>query len=461
MPSSYTANFHLKRLGPTEKLSDESYKYSTADRDLIDLLLQIGASTHKHNGAAASSSAPTAPTLTLHTTGGTIPAGRRVFYKVALVDPNGIESVASDEVYQDTPAAVDAPGAPALELVASGGVLLPGNYYYVLTAYTPTSSQETTPGVTQFVHVPDGTTNEIVIHFPAPPAGAAGYNIYRQKPGNSGLLYLASVPISGTTTPDPYTDDWSVAEDCDRRPPNVNSTDASNSIDVGFVDTLPDGYTWRVYRTYAPNNYTNSLLHWVVEETFEGSGIIVTTWIDVGGGTATGQPQSQSVVPNSPSKVSLTDMAEAQGRLPLAGLKYFPQVVTFGMTGLVAVTEGKVAWICEYPRAKIIGVRASLGKGYAPASTAVIVDVNVGVGLNPSSYDSIYSGTGAQPQIAVGDQMGDIAVPDVTTDLTLGDSLTIDIDQAGGGATPTDYDLMVNVMLLVQFDNVVSDGSWS
>jgi hypothetical protein len=203
------------------------------------------------------------------------------------------------------------------------------------------------------------------------------------------------------------------------------------------------------------------VLHLVVEETFEGSGIITPTWTDVGGGTSTGQPQATSVVPDSPDPINLTGMAEVQGRLPLAGVNRFPQVVTFAMTGALAVTEGKVAWVCEYPRATVVGVRAGLGKGYAPASTAVIADVNVGVGLNPSSYVSIFSGTGAQPQIAVGDQMGDIAVPDVTTDLTLGDSLTVDIDQSGGGATPTDYDLMVNIMLLVQFDNDASDEVWS
>lgn len=464
MPGSYTPNFHLKRLGPGEKLSDESYKYTTQDRDLIDLLLQIGASTHHHSGAAASSSAPPAPELRLHTTGGTIPAGQRVFYKIALVDPNGIETVASPERYIDTAPAVIPPGAPALELVGTGGILMPGNYYYVLTAYFPTNTQETTPGVTQFVHIAAGTTNEIVLHFPSPPVGAAGYNIYRQKPGNSGLLYLASVAITGGVTPGNYVDDGSVTEDCDRRPPNANGTESSNSIDVqlvGATPAVPAGFTWKIYRTYAPNNYQNSVLHHVVEETFTGSGIITPIWVDTGGGTTTGQPQDSSVVPASPSKISLTSMAEAEGRLPLAGVQDFPQVVSFAMTGVLAVTDGKVAWICEYPRATIVGVRIGLGKGYTPAATPVIADVNVGVGLNPGSYASIFSGSGVQPRIAVGDQMGAIAVPDVTTNLTLGDSLTVDIDQAGGGATPTDYDLMVNIMLLVQFDNAVSNGSWS
>jgi len=315
-----TPNFHLKKLGQGEHMSDEGYKFSDADRDTIDRLLALGA-THHHTGASPSSYADGlgAPTLTAHVAGGSIPAGVRVFYKVALVDPNGFESVAGPESYVDMPAAIAIPAAPALELDDAGGTLLPGNYYYVLSAYDPLNTQETPGGQAAYFPVPSGATNAIILHFPSPPSGATGYNIFRQKPGGSRPVYLDSVTITDGATPDNYVDDGSVTEDGNRRVPTVNSTRSQNSIDVdlpGAVSPLADGWTWRVYRTYAANSYLNSLLRWVVDETSEGSGVITTTTTDIGGGTVVGAPKDTATNPASPDKVDLA--TETTGVLPAA-----------------------------------------------------------------------------------------------------------------------------------------------
>jgi hypothetical protein len=103
-------------------------------------------------------------------------------------------------------------------------------------------------------------------------------------------------------------------------------------------------------------------------------------------------------------------------------------------------------WTCDFTSATIVGVRASLGRGYHPASQPVIVDVKKGSGLSPT-YTSIFSG--AFPEVLVGNQIGAVQTPAVTT-LAKGDSLVCDITQSGGGATPTDGYLTVNVELLVQ-----------
>lgn len=458
-----TLNYGFKKVGPGERLSDGSYQFTDADRDYIDALIHA-LEVHHHTGAAA----PTfgqpldVPDLTLSGSGGSIPAGTRVYYKVSLVDDLGFESASSPEAFIDTASALAAPAAPALELVDTGGILLPGNYYYLLTHYYPANTQETQSGAPTFIVVPSGTTNEIIIHFPLPDPAAAGFNIYRQKPGEAAYHYIDSVVVVGGLTPDDFTDDGTNSnEDPDRRPPSTNQTQASNSIEVALpaaATPLPEGWTWKVYRTYLANDYTDSLLHRVVEETFEGSGIIVTEYTDVGGGMFRGQPSDRAQGRPKPPKVDLEDMADVTGRMPIGGMNAFPFVVTFAIVGQVFVLTGKNAWVCEFPVAHIVGCRAALGLGYLPDALDVIIDVNKGSGLSPT-YTTVYTTQANRPKVLVGDQIGARTVPDVVS-LVEGDSLTVDIDQAGGGAG-TDFDLTVNVVLLVQFDADTSDWSWT
>lgn len=458
-----TLNYGFKKVGPGERLSDDSYQFTDADRDYIDALIHA-LEVHHHTGALA----PTfgqpvgVPGLTLLGSGGTIPAGTRVYYKVSLVDDLGFESASGPEAFVDTASPIGAPAYPALELVVTGGHLLPGNYYYLLTAYYPANTQETQSGPASFIVIPSGTVNEVIIHFPLPPTGAAGYNIYRQGPGEVAYHYIDSVTITGGVTPADYTDTGTnPSANLDRRPPTTNRTQASNSVTVDLpvaATPLPDGWTWKLYRTYVASNYTDSLLHQVVEETFEGSGIITTSYTDVGGGTFRGQPSARSQMRPRPPKLSLANLADVAGRLPLGGLQAFPVVLTFGLVGPVTAQTGKAVWVCEFPRAHIVSARASLGVGATPAAQSVLVDVNKGTGLTPT-YTTVFTTQANRPSIAVAGQIGPSKVPDVQ-DLVQGDSITIDVDQAGGGAG-TDHDLTVNVVLLAQFDAATSDWSWS
>jgi hypothetical protein len=431
-----TSHYGLEKLTAGEKFRDKGYKYTNADRDLIDLLLYIGAEGHTHTGAAAEDVSPLVePSLTLQTTGGTIPAGTRVFYKYTLVDANGLESGPSPEAEIDTPVAINEPGAPALATSTTGGTLLAGNYYYVLSAFVTASTQETQARHPTYITVPPTTnTNTVTLTMPSGPSGATGFNIYRRKPGGSQYLYLDSVLAAQTS----YTDTGAVAEDCNRVLPTRNNTNSLNSVLValpGATPALEAGYSWRVYRTYVSSIYDTSLLEHVIDGE--------VTYEDVGNATTYGEPPGVSLAVGSPSKIDLE--SETTGSLPM-GLTGHPFVVTFSYPGTLTAAVGENVWVCEFPAATIIGCRASLGAGSAPQATAVLVDVNKGTGATPT-YTTIYTTQANRPYIPVGHQRGPRTDPN-TRGLVVGDSLTVDVDQAGGGASPTDENLTVNIYLI-------------
>jgi len=142
--------------------------------------------------------------------------------------------------------------------------------------------------------------------------------------------------------------------------------------------------------------------------------------------------------------VNLTDAEEVQGTLPMGRVSH-PFVTTFFWPGTLQEAIGTMVWVCEYPNARILGCRAALGVGFAPNGQDVLVDVNMGSGQSPTpTFDTIYTTQANRPSIPVGYQIGERTVPDIQ-DLVEGDMLTIDIDQTGEGATPTDQDLTVTV----------------
>lgn len=435
-----TSNYGLQKLGAGDSFATNGYKYTDADREQIDNLLKLGAETHHHTGEAASSYSLTAPTLTLSATGGVLPAGARIWYTYTYVDANGHETGQSVEDYVDTAAPVSNPAAPTLTSIATTGTLIPGNYYYVLSAYTGSSANETQATNPNYITVPAGTnTNKVTLTLPTLPSGATGFNIYRLKPGSSGYFWLAS------TTSGSYVDNGSVTDDCNRVLPTRNTTNATNKVTVALPGAVPADTTWKIYRTTNDGVWSNTFLKWVTEETFDGSGIIAPSYLDVGTATSLGDPPSTSQLVGSPDKLLLTDGSEVQGGLPM-GLTAFPFAETWGFFGTLEITVGTSVWVCPFPAATILFCKAALGRGYAPASTSVICDVNKGTGATPT-YTTIYTTQSNRPSIGVGRQIGAKTYPDVKT-LVEGDSLSVDIDQIGGGATRTDKDLTVTVYMI-------------
>lgn len=435
-----TPHYGLSRIVAGDNLSDDGYKFTEDDRGLIDRLLYLGVEGHRHTGAVAAGVNPiSAATLVASLTGGTIPAGTRVYYKYTHVDANGFETAASPQAFVDTPAPILEPAAAAISYSSTGGVLLPGVYYYALTAYTSVNTQETKGITPAYVTVPVGTsTNKITLSLPSLPAGATGFNIYSKKPGASRYNYLSSVVPSGATT---FIDTGAIVENCNRTVPIRNNTNAANSVTVTHPGAVPVGSTWKLYRTYGTGQFDSSLLHWIVEETFETSGIIKPSYQDVGNATSSGAPPTVSQSVGSPSKINIANGTDITGNLPL-GLIAFPVVYTFFWPGQLAVTTGTMVWTCEHPNMKIIGCRAVLGAGATPAATAVLVDVNRAT-ASGGAFTTIYTTQANRPTVAVAGQRGVRTVPDVTA-LVQGDMVTVDIDQVGGGAG-TDRDLTVQI----------------
>jgi hypothetical protein len=434
--ASLTSHFGFTKLAQGDPFSTNDQAFTTSDIDEMDRLTYVGAIEHRHNGAAVTQPDPTTGlSLTLNNGAGFLPAGTRVTYKYTYVDPNGFETAASSETYIDLPPPIASPATPTLAATIGTGTLPAGNYYYELSAYTGCDTAETIVGAPAFITL--SAIGEIIITFPSLPAGATGFNIYRRDPNAVNYVFL------DTTTASTYTDDGSVTTNVNRTSPNVNSTNSTNEVTAslpGATPSIPAGYTWRLYRTLITGQWTNSLLYTVVEGTF--------SYLDVGAGATAGMPPTTSELIGSPSKVLLTGGAEVQGTLPSAVVATYPMVVSFAFPGPLALATGQSVWVNDFASAHVESVRAVLGRGSRPAAQPVIVNVDHGTGATPT-YSSIFAAmaTPTYPTVPVGLQMSALVYPGTT--LAMGDSLTVDVTQIGGGATPTDHDLIVNIVLLV------------
>lgn len=458
--AALTTHFALQKLLAGEPWSTNGQKFTWSDRDLIDALLYLAAEGHHHSGVSTVQADPaTPPSLALVTTAGALPPGSRVWFKYTWVNGSGLESAPSPEAYIDTPAPVAAPGAPTLAADAVAGTLEPGGYYYALSAYTDVTTAETT--APNIISITVTAIGEIVLTLPTLPSGATGFNVYRRKPGESGFFHLASIDMSGGSPPIDWTDDGTGSEDCNRGIPNVNTTRSTNSVTV-TIPAPPAGFTWRLYRTLTNASWDGTLLHWVVEETTGGSGIITPTYDDVGGPVLGSSFPVASQFVGSPPKVDLHNAADVTGALPPGRVSAYPVVVTFGFTGPVEAMDGKAVWVNEFPQARIMRVRAQLGRGSSPQAQSVIADVKKGSGRNPV-YTSVFSSDPSfRPTVGVGNQIGDVtAVFDAPSGtLGEGDSLVVDIIRSGGGANPTDHDLTVTVYLMVASTAMDADTSF-
>lgn len=468
--SRSTTRFSLQVIEPGDNPYLNAHKFFAADRDLIDTLLWLALSGHVHDGASGAADTPaTAPDLTLETTGGQIAAGARLWYGFTLVnDLTGIETALSPAGFIDTPEQVAAPAAPTLAWGSLAGSLLPGQYFYLLSAYTDVNTNETEATHAAGIIIPTGTvTNRVVLTLPSLPGGATGFNIYRRKPGGRSYLYVDSVDMEVATPPDEWVDDGSVAEDCDRIAPTRNTTNATNAITIDLpLDQVPldAGYHWRLYRTANDGDWAGALIQDVVEETSEGSGIITTTFVDTGVATTSGTPPAQTLDYGSPDKIDLTDAAHVTGYLPMGRVSAFPYVVTLHFPGDQTVGPGNAVWPCPFEDALVVLAVAALGRGSTPAATDLIADVVAGRGATPV-FTSVYAAQADMPTIEVGANATAGAAAATASlanrTLTLGDQLSADIIQEGGGATPTDEDLTVTVLLYVRVGDENVSQVWA
>lgn len=448
----YTDRFRLSKLGLGDSMSDDGFKFSNDDIDLIDRLLEIATELHVHDGSAASGAEPASgPTLLVTQSGGALPAGTRWYYRFTYVDASGNQSAASAVAYADMPAPIANPTVPTLSSVTTGGTLDPGRYAYMLSAYKDASTLETRAGDPAFITLSNiSTTNVVTLDLPGLPVGADGFNIYRKAPGSPRYYFLDS---TGAAT---YDDDGSVLADATRTLPTTNTTNSQNAVTIS-IDTLPADHTWKIYRTSNPSDWSNSLLKHVVEE-LGATPTVVQEYDDLGESTFLGSPPDASQMVGGAPKIQLTDAAHVTGQLP-PGLNTVPYLAVLRFPGVVTAGVQDVQWVCPFDQARIQHVRAYLDWGTSPAVDDVIVDLDRFVFLS-STQATIFTDPGDRPTIPVGETVGATTVPDVI-DLVAQDRLIVSVDQAGGGATPTDEGLVVAVLMLVRHGDETTSQVWA
>ncbi len=454
-----TEHFGLTRLAPGESLSANGYAFIGGNIDTIDRVLVL-ARDHNHTGAAAAVTDPdTAPSLVLDSVSGNIPSGTTVYYRYTYVDEFGAETAGSPDASVTTPSPIAEPTGPALSSITTGGSNQGGQYRYSMTAYAGPDTSETKLGARRAIALPYSVaTHTVTITFPTLPVNADGFNIYRRGPGEAQFTFLTTIDMTIATPPVDFIDDGTTSgSNPNRIPPGQNLTFGSNNIDVslpGATPTVPANVTWKVYRTYVTNNWKASNLHHVVEETFEGSGIIDPTFLDLGQGTGLQVvPELTEVVPQ-PSQVDLQDAAEVQGIAP-PGVLAPPYDVTFTHAGTLSPTTGEIVWRCPFDYAEIVECAATLGVASTPDATDVIIDIHKwdSAAATPS-WGTIYTTQANRPEVLVANTIGVATIPDVTT-LVKDDMLVMDIDQAGGGSN-TDENLSVVVYMYIRSTTTTS-----
>lgn len=428
-----------------------------ADGNKIDYLLELGVEGHHHRGALPLYSPGTSPGLTLTDTGGTLPGGNRIYYRWTLVDEDGQESAASPASFVDTTAGVVSPAAPTLATATTGGTLLPGIYFYSLSAYQGVNTVETMVAAAGFVTVPTGTsTNTVTLTLPVLPTGATGFNVYLRKPGQSQYFYYAPVDMGGATPPTIYLDDGSDDQDCDRGLPEFNGTNQTFKVAILLQEQPAVGYTWKLYRSFDDTNWTVSYVT-AVTTTTGSTPLVVLDYLDTGTTAVAGAPPFANNIAGNPDKVVLTDGAEVDGRLPM-GLATYPVEATFDFPGTQTVVAGDSVWVCEFPEATIIGCRANLGVGSVVSTQQLVVDVNKGSAGATPTFSTIYTTQANRPVIQVGQTQGARTTPDVVS-LEVGDCLSVDVDQVSG--TTEEYLVVTIYMIAHGYPEAVSfvDGT--
>lgn len=335
-----TTHFGLTRVGSGEPLSKNGYAALDSDPVRIDSLLWA-LMNHDHSGTPALGDPTDPPTLTVSASGGSLPAGTTLYYRVSYVDENNLETAGSPEASVTTIDFIATPTGPALGVIISGGSLGTGNYSYAIT-FVDAQGGETDGSPISSVAVTSGASNSIQLTLPSLPAYAVSYNIYRTRPGQSELYYLTNV------TAGPYTD-VGIAEDQSITVPAENTTNSANSITVEIpLAFVPDGcQSWRIYRATTSNGYDGeSLVHQVVETASDTTATPITTWVDTGDALLPGFPQeTTSTVPEG----HILDLTQITGSLPLTSLPRGGQSISVFAPG--TITNSQTLLVTEAPGA--------------------------------------------------------------------------------------------------------------
>lgn len=368
---------------PTDELSLDNYKFTYADRILLDRLLRIIIESHVHDGSTFAAAQPPAPELTVQTTGGAIPANTTVYYRYSVVDARGQETIASATASTVTPPQVAAPGfGPRLSREA--GTLDAGQYLYALSACTNDAGQETLIGPTTPGTLTDWGAWRL--DLPPLPSGGQFFNVYRKGPRESELRYLTTLAPAQRE----LFDTGLLKTDRYRRAPAANTTNMTNRIGVALTGTVPEGsWTWRIYRTYDQGNWENSLVEWVGPENY---------YLDDGREGQPGVPPSASAAIGGASKIEFA--TDTEGMPPPSAWGATIRSVNFTANRVVP-SVGTWYWYCDYERVEPLTMRAAVRRGAPPTVQPIQIGLDYAFHANGGlSWWYPWNDTSGNPVIA-------------------------------------------------------------
>lgn len=223
----------LTILDPGESLLEDGGAFMARDREIIDHFLEVGASTHRHDGRSALLD-PTVPLASAFfvASGGNIEAERAFSLGYTMVDEQNGETRISPLVSVVMPPAIPPPDAIPIGSAdyGDGGTVLTDTYYYA-RSWVDDGGGETPIGPALGITRESGFANARItlgaLGSGMVESGATGWRLYRAV-GGGDFHYLAS----GVN--DWYADDGSQGVDCDIRPlvGEINTTNQDNSLIV-------------------------------------------------------------------------------------------------------------------------------------------------------------------------------------------------------------------------------------
>lgn len=232
----------LTVLEPGEGLATDNGAFVSADPQIEDRLLEIGAKTHRHTGLAGLSNPSGAPVASIVASGGALPSDLAISVGYTLEDSQGGETMLSPIAVVSTPGGLpEPPAAPSAQISHAAGQLAVNTYYYAASFVDGEGGETELGPAVSADRQPGFASGQIILtqlSFGMAAAGAAGWRLYRAIGGDS-------FDLLATGTADEFIDDGTQAVSCDVHPPagEQNTTIGNSSLLV----TLPSAVAGEMF----------------------------------------------------------------------------------------------------------------------------------------------------------------------------------------------------------------------
>jgi hypothetical protein len=267
----------LTQLDPQEPLSTDNWSFQAENPLIIDRLLEVGAVTHRHDGHAALADPSTAPSAVAYSSGGTIPGDLSIEFGYTLIDADGGETAVSPIDAVTTPQQIGAPsGAITATADYTAGQLRSATYYYART------------------FVDGGSGNTLI-------------------------------------------DDGTLCVDCTSTPPEFNTTQSFNRVEVTIPARPLAAAEWRLYGTVQSGIWDLFSL------VGSGTGSAQVTRVLTSFAPARGRPPARSHALRGASQIDPdTDLFDWHWLRPVADVASLPSGGNASGDARVTLTDGHI-----------------------------------------------------------------------------------------------------------------------